>query len=186
MKMLKLLTLLCTKNTNRQAGFTLIGLLVTLAISALIAAGAGMTAVQTLKVTQASKEHTASARQAQNFGSLISQDLLMAETASTSDDPAAPEIEFITLQWKDVETGYVCEVSYIWLDSGDSTKKVVRHETIYDEEGIPTSNASTLIADHVFSASLSQQDEAFTLSVETKAGQQTETKQYDIIRRAES
>jgi len=186
MKMFKLLTLPCTKNTNRQAGFTIIGLLVTIAISALIAAGAGMTAVHTLKVTESSQAHTTSARQAQNFGSRISQDLLMAKTASTGDDPGTPEIEFITLQWKDVETGYIYDVSYIWLDSGDSTKKVVRNETIYDEEGIPTSNASTIVADHVFSASLSQQDDAFTLSIETRSGQQSETKQYEIIQRAES
>lgn len=184
MKILKLLTLLCTKNTNSQAGFTLIGLLVTLAISAMIAAAAGMTAVQTVKVTEDSSDHTMAARQAQNFGSLISKDLLMAETASTSDDPGTPEVEFITIQWKEVETGHRHDVSYIWLDSGDATKRVVRQETIYDEQGVPTSNATTRVATHVYSANLSQQDEEFTLSVETKVGQASETKHYDIIRRA--
>lgn len=186
MKIIKLPAFLCTKNTKSQTGFTLVGLLVTIALSAVIAAGAGITAIQTAKVTEASREHTTSARQAQNLGSLVSQDLLMAETASTTDDPGTPEIEFITLQWKDVETGYIYAVSYTWLDSGDSTKKVFRNKTIYNAQGVPTSNTSTLVADHVFSVSLSQLAETFTLNVETKTGQQNEIKQYESIRRAES
>lgn len=168
---------------EEQKGFTLIEFIIVLAISSIIAFGAGTTTVQILKINGSSHNRAMAVRQAQNLGSRISQDLMMAVTANTVDDPGTTDIEFITIQRRDWETGYTYDIRYVWLDSVSLPNGVLRKETTYDETGSPVGNTTTLIADSVDSASLLQQDAMFELDIEAIAEQSSETRDYDIVQR---
>ena len=182
-KLARLLMLKVIAKLADEKGFTIIGLQVTLAISVLIAGAAGMTIANTFNVAKSSNEHTTAVRQAQNLGSRASLDLLMAETATTDDDPETAEAEFIIIQWSDLETGYIYDVRYLWADSGESTGRVARKQTIYDDQGMPTSTETGLVAENIHMVTLSQIGGELTLSVEARTGESSETKHYNIKKR---
>ncbi len=166
-----------------EKGFTIIDLVVVIAITAIIALGSGMTVVQIIKGSQRSNDWTTVVRQAQNVGYWVSEDALMAQTIAISDDPETGDIEFFTVYWKDWETGDTYDIRYVWLDSADSLKKLVRKQVSKDKDGVEISNKSTLVADNIYAATLSWQDGAWRLSVEARSGEKSTTREYEISQR---
>ena len=170
---------------KKEAGFLLIDVVIVLAISAIVVAGAGMTAAQLFKVTRGSEERAALARHPQSLGYWVSQDMMMAMTANTSDDPGTPDAEFIRIEWKDWETGAIYKVRYVWLNSADQQKKVVRKQTVLDGSGALVSSMSTLVADNILSANISQPNNPRTLSVQALCGNSSAVRQYATTTRPE-
>lgn len=168
-----------------EGGFALINLAVAIAISAVIAAGAGMTTAQILKGSQQNSDWMTAVRQAQNAGYWVSQDALMAQDINISDDPETADEEFIIISWKDWETGDTHDIRYLWLDSADSLKKLKRKQIIRDKDGLTTGNITTLVADNIYTADLSWQDGAWRLSVEAHSGEKSLTREYEISQRLE-
>ncbi len=168
-----------------ESGFGLIGLAVAIAITAIIVAGAGMGTVQVIKGTQRNNDHMTVIRQAQNLGSWLSRDALMAQTINASDDAGTAEDEFVIMYWKDWENGDTHDIRYIWLDGANSLKIFKRKQLTNDKDGLEIGNTTTLIAHSIYSANLSQQGSTWWLSVETRSGQRSLMREYKINQRLE-
>ncbi len=168
-----------------EKGFTLIELIVAIAISAIIAIGAGTTTAQIFRVSQCNSDWTTAVRQVQNVGYWVSQDVLMAQTANVSDDPETADSEFIIMNWKDWETGDTYDIRYIWLDSADSLKKLKRKQLTRDKDGVEIGNETTMVADNIYMANLSGQNGAWSLSVEAHSGDRSSIGEYEISQRLE-
>ncbi len=169
-----------------EKGFSIISLAVAVAISAIIATGVGMTTVQILDVSRQSSDWATAVRQAQNVGYWVSQDALMAQTINATDDLGTTGEEFIIIAWKDWENGDVHDIRYFWLDSADALKKLKRQQITRDKEGVTTGNITTLVADNIYTADLSSQDDAWRLNVEARSGEKSLTREYEISRRINS
>ncbi len=170
---------------NSEKGFMFIQMIAVIAVSSMIALGAGVTTSQIVKQSQLSKDCATVVRQAQNVGFSVSQDMVMSRMVFNTDNTATPDAEFITIIWKDWESGYKHDVRYIWRDSADSLKKVFRKQTVYDENGLQTSSISTLLADNIYSANITQSNGAWRLTVEARSGEKSAIREYEVNRRVE-
>ena len=168
---------------RNEKGFTLINLAVVIAISAIIAAGAGMTTAQIIQGSQHSRDWATAARQAQNVGYWLGQDILTAQTVNVTDDLGTADIEFVIMSWKDWETGETYDIRYVWLDSADSLKKLKRKQLTCDEDGVEIGNKTTLIADNINTANLSSDNGTWSLCVEARSGEKSAAKEYEIYQR---
>lgn len=168
---------------RREKGFGLISLAVAIAISAIIAAGAGMTSMQIIRSTERNENHVEVVRQAQNLGRWFSRDAQMSENITAGDNPGTADEEFITLYWKDWESGDMFDIRYLWIDRADSLKRIKRNQVTRDRDGDVTENITSLIADSIYSANLSQQDNTWILNIETRSGQKSSVREYKITKR---
>lgn len=168
---------------KEEKGFVLINLIVVVAIAAMIAAGAGMTATQILRGTERNETHIEAVRQAQNLGRFFSRDVMMAENVTAGDDLGTADEEFVTMYWKDWENGDTFNVRYLWLDDVDSSKRVKRNLLERDKDGIVTGNTTTLIAYRIYSANVSQDNDMWILNVETHLGNRNLQREYKITDR---
>jgi len=166
-----------------EKGFTIIELIVSVAVVALITLGGGMTTAQIIRGAQHNEDWMTAVRQINNVGYWISQDMLMTQTIDTGDDPETADVEFITVPWKDWETGEAHDVRYVWLDSADSLKKLQRKHLTYDRDGVETANKSTLVADNIDSANFSLQNGTWRLNITARSGQISATRAYEIGQR---
>ncbi len=166
-----------------ERGFSLIILAVAVAISAIIAAGAGMSTVQIITGTQRNNDHATVIRQAQNLGSWFSRDVLTAQTINATDDLGTADDEFVIIYWKDWESGDTHDIRYVWFDDAGSLKYLQRKQITRDKNGIETGNTITLVAGNIYSANLTQQANIWCLSVETRSGQKSLTREYKISQR---
>jgi len=82
---------------KNQKGFTLIELMVAIAISSVITGGITMTIFQVIIGSARTNNHMIAVRQAQNAGYWVSHDAQMAQSIRIGDDPAT----FLTLTWTD-------------------------------------------------------------------------------------
>ena len=172
-------------NLNEK-GFTIVEFMVASAIGALIALGGGMTVSQINSISESNIDLTTAIRQAQNVGSWVSQDVLMAQSITIEDDPETADTEFITISRKDWETGETRDIRYVLLDSVDSLKKVKRKQLTNDENGIEIDNRATLIADNIHTANLSWQGGIWILSVEARAGEKISIREFEISQRRQT
>jgi len=168
---------------RKEKGFSLISIAVTIAIAALIAAGAGMTSLQIIRGTARNENHAEVIRQAQNLGSWFSRDALMAESITAGDNPETGDDELLTIYWKDWESGDTFDIRYILLDYVDSLKQLKRNQVMRYKDGTVGDNTTSLMAFGVYSASLSQQDDTWILNIETHSGQKQSVTEYKITKR---
>jgi prepilin-type N-terminal cleavage/methylation domain-containing protein len=111
-----------------EKGFTLIELTVTVAIVALIAAGANMSIFQVLKGTERSNDHMTAVNQVQNAGYWVSRDTQMAENV-TVDNLTPPA--FLVLAWTEEDTGVGHQVTYtLEAMPGSGLKRLIRNHSI--------------------------------------------------------
>lgn len=172
-------------NLNEK-GFTLVEFTVTSAIVALLALGGGMTVSQVSSISESNIDLTTAVRQAQNVGSWISQDVLMAQSITIADDPETADTEFIIVSRKDWETGETRDIRYVWLDSVDSLKMLKRKQSTDDKDGIEIENKTILIADNIHTANLSWQGGIWLLSVEARAGEKSAIREFEISQRRQT
>ncbi|MDD4860298.1 MAG: prepilin-type N-terminal cleavage/methylation domain-containing protein [Dehalococcoidales bacterium] len=169
---------------NNQSGYLQIEIIVVLAISAILAIGAGMTTIQMIQVTGSSDEHMTIARNTQNLGYWVSQDLQMAMTVNTTDDLATPETEFIKIGWKDWQTGDMYDVRYSWVIPNDDYKNVLRKMTILNLDGAPVNSYSSMVAYNIDSANISlSQSDLNTVRINALSGERNAAREYVISAR---
>ena len=163
---------------RKEKGFSLISLAVSIAISAIIAYGAGMTAIQVIKGTERNNDHAKVTQQARNLSRWFGRDSLMAENITAGDDLGTGDDEFITIYWKDWESGDTFDVRYVWLVDADSLKQMKRKQVVRDKDSIVIGSSATLMANGIYSASISQQGNMWILSLETRSGQKSSIREY--------
>ncbi len=171
--------------TRDEKGFSLLNLAVAIAISAIIAAGAGMTTVQLLSGPRYSRDGMTAIRHARNVGYWLGKDILMAHTVTTTDDPETGDIEFVILSWKDWETGDTHDIRYIWLDSAEH-KKLMRKQITRNADGGEIINKTTLVADNIYTATLTPEGDCWILNVEARSGDKCRQQEYKLSQRVES
>jgi len=168
---------------KKERGFGLITLVIVIAISAMIAAGAGMTTIQIIKGTERNEDHIQAIRQAQNLGRWFSRDAMMSENITAGDDTGTSDVELLTSYWKDWENGDTFNVHYLCFDDVDSLMQIKRTLITRDKDGAITENITTLVAFGIYSANLSQQDDTWIMSVEARSGQKNAVQEYRVTER---
>lgn len=161
---------------RREKGFGVVGVVVALVIASIVAA-AGMTALQIIKGNDRNQNHARVIQQAHNLGRWFSRDALSAWEITTGED------ELIAIFGRDWESGDTCDISYILSDDVSSLKKVYRNRVKRNIDGVITENVTTLIADSLFSANITQQDDTYILDIETRWGEKRAVREYKITRR---
>ena len=168
---------------QRESGYGIVGLAATIAVAALIEAGAGMVTLQIIKGTARNEAHADVVRQAQNLGRWFSRDALAAESITAGDNPETGDDELLTIHWKDWESADTYDIRYFLIEDADSLKQVKRNQVVCDKDGGVTGNTTSLMAINLYSANVSQQDETWTLSIETHSGQKQTAQEYKITKR---
>jgi len=164
-----------------ERGFTIVELAMMIAVVAVIAAAASMSIFQVLEGTKRSSDQMTAMRQVQNAGYWISLDAQMAQAVAIGDDPGTPdEEEFVTFKWTDWESGDVHTIIYIFEDMADGLKKFRRNHLTHDAEGTEIGNKTTFVAENVDSASFSEQVSTWKLTIQTRSGAETETREYEV------
>ncbi len=168
---------------RKEAGFGLITVAVVVAITAMIAAGAGMTTIQIIRGTERNEEHAETVQQAHNLGRWFYRDAMTAENITAGDDIGTGEDELLSIYWKDWESGEYYDIRYIWLDDVDSLYKIKRNQVTYTKDGSVAENTTSLVAFGIGSANLSRQDSTWTLNVIACSGQKSSAQEYEITPR---
>jgi prepilin-type N-terminal cleavage/methylation domain-containing protein len=168
---------------NGEKGYSLVELLVAISVTAVLAAGAGMTTFQIFRSSKQNNDWNVAVRQAQSLGQWVSQDALMVNTIDIGDDSETEDIEFISLFWKDWENGDTYNTAYLWLDSADSLKQLSRKQVTCDTNGVEINSTTSLVADNIYSATLTPQTNSWRLTVETRSGTRSITREYEISQR---
>jgi len=163
-----------------QRGFTIIELLVALAITGLITGGVTMTIFQVFAGNARTSNHMTAVRQVQSAGYWISHDAQMAQ--SVAPDPGASGFP-LTLTWTEYGVdGDEHQVVYTLA----SNKLQREHYT--NRATNPTPDATTFVADHIDTANTScaLDGSKLTLTVTASIGgfkPASETRVYEIVRR---
>jgi hypothetical protein len=168
-----------------QRGSGPVEAVVAIAIAAIIAAIAGMTAAQIVMGSEINHDSTTTVRQAQSLGYWVSRDILTSQAISTEDDMGTTDIEFLIGSWKDLETGNTYDIRYIWFDSDGGLKGFRRKQVTRDTDGVVIDDRTTLVADNIYTAVLSLEGDVWKLSIETRSGDKSLTREYKIGQRIE-
>ena len=165
-----------------ENGFTIIELVVALAIIALIGSAATMTTFQVIKGTERSNNHMTAVRQVQNAGYWISHDTQIAESAIV-DNLELPDFLILTWAEQDYAGGEPIyhSVTYFFEDLSDAVGKLKRSH--WSSAG---ANEQTLVAEHIYydpndpdnSSKASYESPVLTVQLTAVFGDATETKEY--------
>lgn len=168
-----------------EKGFTLIELLIVISVSSLLAIAASMTTMQIFASSRQNNDWNVALRQAQSIGQWVSQDALMANTIDIGDDPETGDVELITLFWQAWGSGDTYNTYYLLFYSEDSLKELQRRQVIRDNNGILISDTTLLVATNIYEATITEQVNSWRLNVETRSGERSVTREYEISHRLE-
>ncbi len=166
-----------------EKGIGILTLIVIIAISAIIAGGAGMTTIQMMRSSKRNIGLSETVQQAHSLGRWFSRDVLESSNITAGDDAETEEEEIATMYWGDWESGGYYYIRYIWLDDVEPLKKVTRAEIQYDKEGGVTDNFTNLVAYGIYTANLTQQGDTWTLTVEARSGEKSSIQTYETAQR---
>ena len=128
-----------------EKGFTLIELIVAVAIIALIGSATATATLQVLRVTGRNNEHMTAVRQVHNIGYWISRDAQMAQSVATDN---LTEPDFLVLNWTEwdyADDPIYHSVTYFFEDLTDGLGKLKRSH--WSSAGI---NEQTLVAEYIY------------------------------------
>lgn len=156
---------------KNQRGFTLVGLMLAIAISGVVTAGVTMTMLQVLDGSARINDHMTAVRQVQSAGYWISHDVQMAKTVEPepAPDPDGFPLDLV------IPVDPVNDYSISYLLDGDKLKRQVY--------GFP----ETLIAEYIDPDPTKTKcefiDGVLIFTVTATVQEQSETRVYEVIRR---
>jgi prepilin-type N-terminal cleavage/methylation domain-containing protein len=136
-----------TRNNN-QRGFTLIEIIITLAIASFIVVLIGMAFAQTMIITSKSQDHMLVIRQLQTAGYWVSRDSQMAKNAIWQEPVEEPfPLQWqLTINWEDI-TANTYEAVYVITEEGKFVRYYYRNSVLQETriiaEGIVSDPAQT-------------------------------------------
>lgn len=166
-------------NKNQQ-GFTLLSMMIAIAVAGIIVASATMTTFQVVNGSSRTSNHMVAVRQVQNAGYWISYDVQMAQTVAPTASPD-PDGLPLTLTWNDYLSGIEYSIVYTLVDD-----ELRRSYSV--DSGTPIeSTVAEFVADDTH-CTFDGGVLTFTITVTVGAGSQegTETRIYKIIPRPSS
>jgi prepilin-type N-terminal cleavage/methylation domain-containing protein len=182
-----------SKVTKNQRGFTLIELIIAIAITTLITGGVVSALFQVYNVNTLNSNHMTATRQVQNAGFWISQDSQMAQIVDTADDGGTAEIEILFLSWTgwgydigdDRGTNYVEIVYYYDAATYEIWRNEVKTTTIYDSNGgqvgTPTISSSLIrVAQFITSTTTTLSVNKIELTIVAEVGDSSEQRTYEV------
>jgi prepilin-type N-terminal cleavage/methylation domain-containing protein len=175
-----------------QKGFTLIELILVIAIGSIIGGSVTMTMFQLITGSARTNNHMVAVRQVQSAGYWVSHDVKMAqETPDTADNLSTPEVEFLTVTWSDWGIGGTHQVVYTLVDmpGGGGLKQLVRNHSV---NGTTDTGIIAQFVDWDPDLALTKTSCDFTdgkltftvtASVGGGLGKETETRVYEVVPR---
>ena len=162
--------------SKNQRGFTLIGLMLAIAITGIVTAGVTTTMLQVLDGSARINNHMTAVRQVQSAGYWVSHDVQMAKTVEPE---PAPDPDGFPLNLV-IPVGPVNDYSISYLLDGDKLKRQVIN-------GSP----ATLIAEYIDQTEKDGEpqtkcefiDGVLIFTVTATVQEQSETRVYEVIRR---
>jgi prepilin-type N-terminal cleavage/methylation domain-containing protein len=186
---------LIKKFGGNQRGFTLIEMVVTLAISSIIIVGLVISINQIMFQGGEVRADMESTQFVQNSGSWLRQDILMSQSILPGDNPATDENETMTLYWtsasyKDAQDNDCIdyyEISF-YLNGEELRRKEHLTTKVYNPNGSlieTTENQGiTLISDNITEFTLNSENNTQVLSITALVGDAQTEKTYEIFPRA--
>lgn len=180
---------------GNQRGFTLIEMIVVMAISSFIMAGLVISLYQIMVCGEDVREDMRATQFVQNTGSWITRDLLTSQEIQSGDNPLTAQNETITLYWtsasyKDAQNNDwidYYEVSY-YLDGLELQRKEYVTTKVYNSNGSlieTTENQGiTLISDNITDFSINSENITLVLSITALVGDAQTEQTYEIFPRA--
>lgn len=172
---------------HRRDGFTLLETVIALSLLSLVAYGGTMTVSTVVRGTQRSSDEMTALRQVQNVGYWISRDFMNAQTIAPGDDPGTPQVEFVSLFWTDWETAETYNIYYYSQDASGGLLRVMRHVRVLDSNMNVLSDTTQSVGENMVGApTISQGLSVWRVVIQARSGQQTETREYDILPRPDA
>ncbi len=114
---------------KNQKGFTLIELIVAMAVTGFITGGITMSIFQLINIEARTSNHMTAVKEVQNAGYWVSHDAPMAQDVDDNDDPGTPELELVTLTWTEWDNTvhqvtYTLQGTELWRDDSGSGQQM--------------------------------------------------------------
>jgi prepilin-type N-terminal cleavage/methylation domain-containing protein len=162
---------------NDQKGFTLLELIIAIAIAGLITAGITVAIMQILDINHRASNHMITVRQVQQAGKEVSKDTLQAQPNKIDDDP---EEAFLVLNWTDSEGGNNTVIYTLQtMASAPALSMLARNHTI---NGTPVETARPIVAEYIDpgQTSCNWTGKVLVFEVTATVGTESETRIYEI------
>ena len=171
-----------TKILSDRKGFSLVELLVALAITSVILTAITTATIQLMTFSKSNSNQITAAEQVQNVGSWFKRDAVTAQQVML-DDPETPVSEFITLQWTDWD-GSLHRIAYILDDSPGGLKEMTRDHFTFDS-GDWVLQTTTFLAQSIAPAETNSTWDGKVLSahIVAEVGKETVARTYQAIPR---
>jgi prepilin-type N-terminal cleavage/methylation domain-containing protein len=178
-----------------QRGFSLVEIIVSLAISSFLAVGIIISLHQITIGGSNTRKDMRSTQYVQNAGAWIRQDVLMSQSILSGDNPSTEENETMTLHWagasyKDTQDNDCIdyfEVSY-YLDDKELRRKEYVTTKVYNSNGglVDTieDQGTAIISDNINGLSIYSDNASLIISIAALVGNSGAEKTYEILPRA--
>jgi len=161
------------KLRKNQRGFSLLELLLVIAITGIITAAITTTVFQVFAMNTRTANHMSAVSQVQQAGKLVSQDVLQAQGVDIVS-------EFLKLTWTDWATGDGHEIIYTWGDMPSGALKILWREHYINSSLDATTKVAEYIDTDPTKTSCDWADGVLTFTVTATLGEESETREYRI------